>query len=138
MTLSFRTVAAAAVLLIAPLAHAHAQDAFAPAEPGGATSGAEAPEGKVVRLDGAAVSGQSLYRVLARSNAAWLANRGPYEYPLRSHVVVYRDGVVIGGVEALRKIPAGEVAEVKHMTAAEADRQFGIEHGAGALILTSR
>lgn len=138
-----RTVAAAAALSLAPLATAHAQEAFAPADAGSATSGAEvwgaeATEGKVMRVEGVASRSESAYRHIARTNAAWLASRGPQEFPMRSHVVVYRDGVPVGSVEALRRIPANEVAEVRYLNPLQASRHFGIDHGAGALLLTSK
>jgi len=133
-----RTAAAAAALALAPLATAHAQDAFAPGDAGGAVSGAEAPEGKVVRVEGVSGPSESLYRYVARTHATWLASRGPHEFPMRSHVVVYRDGVPLGGTEVLRGIPAGTVVEMRRMDPSQASRHFGVEHGAGAILLTSK
>jgi hypothetical protein len=53
-------------------------------------------------------------------------------------VVVYLDGLPLGGKRALRTIQASGISEIRRLDADEATRQFGVEHGAGAILLTSK
>ncbi|CAA9340833.1 MAG: hypothetical protein AVDCRST_MAG68-3032 [uncultured Gemmatimonadetes bacterium] len=129
-----RTAAAAAFLSLAALGEARAQEAFASNDAGAALSGAsEAPE--VLKVDARA---GNAYQVVAKSNAAWLASRGPHEFPERAHVVVYLDGLPIGGKQALRGLQASSIAEIRRLSPLEATRQLGVEHGAGAILVTSK
>lgn len=136
MSFSLRTAAAAAALTLAAGA-AHAQEAFAATDPIGATVEAAAPEGVVVKLD-AAAGEASLHHFIATRHAGWLAARGAHEFPQRNDVMVYRDGVLIGGKSALRTIQVDEVAEVRRLDPMEASRKFGLDHAAGAILITSK
>jgi hypothetical protein len=138
MSLSLlRTAAAAAALTLAAAGGAHAQEAFAATDPIGAIEEAAAPGGVLVKLEEAADEA-SLHHFIATRHAGWLAGRGPHEFPHRLHVMVYRDGVLIGGKAALRSIRADEVAEVRRLDPIEASRKFGLDHAAGAILITSR
>ncbi|HEX8213746.1 MAG TPA: hypothetical protein VF584_26505 [Longimicrobium sp.] len=138
MSLSLlRTATAAAALTLAAASGAHAQEAFAATDPIGATTEAAAPQGVVLKLDGAA-SEATLHEFLATSHAGWLAGRGAHDYSRRNHVMVYRDGVLVGAKAALRSIKMGDVAEVRRLSPAEASERFGLDHGAGAILITSR
>ena len=130
-----RTAAVAAVLSLAALGDARAQETFASNDAGAAvTSGAPAAA-EVLKVDAKA---GTAYQVIARTHSAWLASYGPYEYPHRAHVVVYLDGLPIGGKQTLRNIQANSIAEIRRLNADDATREFGVEHGAGAILLTSK
>jgi hypothetical protein len=132
--LLLRTAAVAAVLSLAALGDARAQEAFASGDAPAVTSGAPAAA-EVLKVDAKA---GTAYQVIARSHSAWLAGHGPYEYPHRAHVVVYLDGLPIGGKQTLRNIQANSIAEIRRLNPDAATREFGVEHGAGAIILTSK
>lgn len=53
-------------------------------------------------------------------------------------VVVFIDGVWIGGVEVLRTLPLSDIAEVRHLGATDAAMRFGERHAAGAILITTR
>jgi hypothetical protein len=129
-----RTAAAAAFLSLAALGEARAQEAFASAD-AGAVAGEASVTGEVLKVDPAA---GSAYQLIARSHSAWLAGRGPHEFPERANVVVYLDGLPIGGKQALRGLRASSIAEIRRLNAVEATRELGVEHGAGAILLTSK
>jgi hypothetical protein len=138
MSLSLlRTATAAAALTLAAAGGAHAQEAFAATDPIGATVEAAAPEGVVIKLDDAAGEA-SLHHYIVTRHAGWLAARGAHEFPQRNNVMVYRDGVLIGGKAALRSIKVDEVAEVRRLDPMEASRKFGLDHAAGAILITSK
>jgi hypothetical protein len=101
MSLSLlRTATAAAALTLAAASGAHAQESFAATDPIGATAEAAAPQGTVLKLDGAE-AGASLHDFLATHHAGWLA-------------------------------------EVRRLTPAEASERFGLDHGAGAILITTK
>ncbi len=52
--------------------------------------------------------------------------------------MVYRDGVLVGAKAALRSIKVGDVAEVRRLSPSEASQRFGLDHGAGAILITSK
>lgn len=138
MSLSLlRNAAAAAVLTLAAAGGAHAQEAFAADEPIGARVEAAAPQGVAIPLD-AAGGEATLYRQIVKHHAAWLAARGDHELAQRNVVMVYRDGVLIGGKAALRSIHVDDVAEVRRLTPSEASERFGMDHAAGAILITSK
>lgn len=58
------------------------------------------------------------------------ATRGP------ASVVVYIDGVRMGGPDALRQIVAANVREARFLGATEASTRFGTDHPAGAILIT--
>lgn len=138
MSLSLlRTATAAATLTLAAASGAHAQEAFAPTDPIGATAEATAPQGVALKLD-AAGGGGTLHEFIATHHAGWLAARGPHDYSRRNHVMVYRDGVLLGAKAALHAIRVDDVAEVRRLSPAEASERFGLDHGAGAILITSK
>jgi hypothetical protein len=138
MSLSLlRTATAAAALTLAAASGAHAQEAFAPTDPVGATAEAAAPQGVALKLD-EAKGEATLHQFIATRHAGWLASRGPHDYPRRNHVMVYRDGVLLGAKAALKSIRMEDVAEVRRLTPAEASQRFGLDHGAGAILITSK
>lgn len=133
-----RTAAAVAVLSLAALSDARAQETFTSTDPLTTATAAPKTAGTVVELDEAALSEGSVYQLLTRRHAGWLASRGPFEYPQRAGVVVYLDGVAIGNKSVLRQIPVSRVAEIRRYDAVEAGRELGFDHGAGAILLTSK
>ncbi len=130
-----RTATAAAFLSLAALGEARAQESFASSDAATVESGAPAAV-EVLKVDARATG--TAYQAIARSHASWLAGRGPHEFPERAHVVVYLDGLPLGGKQALRSIQASGISEIRRLNAADATREFGVEHGAGAILLTSK
>lgn len=126
--------AVAALLSAAAVSDARAQETFTSNDP--LTTIAAAPEvaGTVMKLE---AGGATVYEAVSRRHAAWLAGRGMFEAG-RAGVVVYRDGVAVGGAEALRGIPMSEVAEVRRLDSIEAAHRFGLGHAAGAILVTTK
>jgi hypothetical protein len=52
-------------------------------------------------------------------------------------VDVYLDNLRIGGADALREIPLGDVRSIRYLPPMDADMRFGGEHPAGAIIVST-
>ena len=132
-----RAASVAAVLSLAAFADARAQEAFTTTDPLVTESGVPETAGKVLKVD-AALLESNVYDAVRRSNIVWLAGRGSYDHPGRSSVVVYLDGKMVGGKEVLRRMQVSEVAEIRRLSAVEAAQRFGLDHAAGAILITSK
>lgn len=99
-----------------------------------ATSSRQAPNEPSV-LTGeeiASVSVATAYDAVARLRPSYLRATGGQSQ------VVYMNNHVIGGVNALRDIPAFRVEEIRYLTPAEATRRLGDGHDGGAIIVVTR
>jgi hypothetical protein len=117
------------------------------AEPAPAGSAATAPEeARPARRDRNRVTEQELrarvepdlYAFLQGARPAWLRPRGRSSFSLAEQVRVYRDGSQIGNITTLRQIQPGEIREIQYLDSTKATERFGVDHGAGAILLTSR
>ncbi|CAA9375847.1 MAG: hypothetical protein AVDCRST_MAG89-4994, partial [uncultured Gemmatimonadetes bacterium] len=79
-----------------------------------------------------------LYTFLQRGRGTWLRTRGASSFSRPEVVWVYRDGAKVGTVSALRQIQTSEIREIQYLDGSAATQQFGVDHGAGAIMLRSR
>ena len=70
-----------------------------------------------------------------RLRPAFLFNRGATAFERRE---VYLDGVAIGGVEELRRVPAQDVREIRVLTAIEATTRYGFSQSGGAILVVTK
>lgn len=68
----------------------------------------------------------------------WLSNRGPSSFRQNVVVRVYLDGNMLGGPEYLRQITISSVSSIRHMDGLEATQRYGLDHGAGAILVFTR
>ncbi len=80
----------------------------------------------------ASVSVATAYDAVARLRPGYLRPSG------RQSRVVYMNTHVVGGVEALRDIPAFRVREIRYLSPREATDRLGSGHEGGAIIVTTR
>ena len=81
-----------------------------------------------------------LYEVIRLERPQWLSTRGPNSLGNAQPgdaIIVYRDGVKVGGLEHLRDITADLVASVRFLTGPEAQSRFGMDHQSGAILITT-
>lgn len=141
---SFSLVAATAVSAQESTAAPATQPAAPTAAPAAAPAPAEAPRrtrrdrNKITAEELAERTEADLFSYLQGARPQWLRARGKGSINLNEQVWVYRDGVRIGGVAALRGIRPSEVREVQHMDGTQATQRYGLEHGAGAIFVVSR
>lgn len=85
------------------------------------------------------------YHVIQRLRPWWLSGRraGSFGRDTRnvgeSQVRIYVDGILSSqGVGHLKAIAAQDVLEIRHLSPIDATLRFGINHGAGAILVTTR
>jgi hypothetical protein len=116
------------------------------AAPAAAPVQAEAPEARRPRRDRSKITAEELagrteadlLSYLQGSRPQWLRVRGKGSINMSEQVWVYRDGVKIGGVGALRQIRTNEIREIQHMDGPQATQRYGLDHGAGAIFVLTR
>lgn len=79
----------------------------------------------------------NLYQAVQRLRPRFLRGRiGSRSFRGTDGVVVYFEGVRLGGVQELRRIAIDSVAEVRYLGAQDATTKYGTNHGAGVLEIT--
>lgn len=78
------------------------------------------------------------YQVVQRLHPQWLRPRGVDSFNSEYGVVVYLDGQRVGGVDALRRISAPNVEQIRRLDSRQATMQYGTGHPSGALLVTTR
>lgn len=70
----------------------------------------------------------------------WLQVRGPttFEPSRENPVMVYVDGVRVGGPAQLRGIPVPSIEFLQYLNPQEASSRFGLDHMNGAILITTR
>lgn len=93
---------------------------------------------RLTREDLAARTESDLLALLQGARPAWLRPRGQVSISHQSEQVwVYRDGIRVGGVQVLEQMRPGEVRAIEFLPGHEATQRFGLDHGAGAILVTS-
>ncbi len=122
--------------------------------PGGGAAGGAGRDPDLLTLeDLSSYDASDTYTVVRRLRGNWLRTRstgtmtnvqtGGVNADLgsndESQIKVYIDGSLRPeGVNALKDLPAVDVMEIRHMNARDATMQYGIDHGAGAILVTTR
>ncbi|CAA9317155.1 MAG: hypothetical protein AVDCRST_MAG89-1463 [uncultured Gemmatimonadetes bacterium] len=83
-------------------------------------------------------TGGDAYTMLSETRPGWLRSRERSRGAVRSAVVVYLDENRLGGVETLRQIQISGIARIEYMNGIDATTRFGTNHGAGAILVTTR
>lgn len=86
------------------------------------------------QLDG--VGRISVYDAVRRLRPAWLRNRGYDSFQRTVAVRVYLDGQSFGLVDDLRNMQTTNVATIRWLDGMAATQRFGMDHGAGVILVT--
>ncbi len=91
-------------------------------------------------IDSNRTAGMSVYDLLAKVRPEYLRSRGSNS--LRDvtppTAVVYVDNVKYGTLDALRQMSAENLAQVQYLSATNATTRFGMDHGGGAILITTK
>jgi hypothetical protein len=68
----------------------------------------------------------------------WLRVRGSGSMSSREQVQVYLDGSRLGGTDQLRSIATSSINRIQYYDGLEASQRYGLGHGAGAIVVTTR
>jgi hypothetical protein len=84
-------------------------------------------------------AGRTLYDHIRRVRPQWLEVRAPTALAGASAgLIIYRDGVRIGGVDTLRDMVTDLVESARFLTGPEAQSRVGLDHQYGAILVTTR
>lgn len=88
----------------------------------------------------AAVSVNTAYEAVQRLRPQFLHVRGRSSIMNRGadRPIVYLDENRLGDVDALRRIPAREVLQIRWLDGRDASTRYGMGHGGGAFVVTTR
>ena len=83
--------------------------------------------------------GRTLYDHIRRVRPQWLSTRGPTTIAQAERgIVVYRDGVRVGGLSTLQDIMTDVVESVRYLSGPEASSRYGLDHQNGAILVVTR
>jgi len=84
--------------------------------------------------------GMTAYDLVAHLRPEFLRSRGTTSFrdttPLTA--IVYIDGLKYGSLEQMKNLSAERVFQVRYLSAADATTRFGMDHGGGAILITTR
>jgi len=86
------------------------------------------------------VPGMTVYDIVAHLRPEYLRSRGTNS--LRDltppTAIVYVDDVKFGSLETMRSMSADNIAQIQYLSANNATTRFGMDHAAGAILITTR
>ena len=86
----------------------------------------------------AAARYNNVFEMVEATRPQWLRPRGRTSFNTRESVKVYLDGSLLGEPEQLKNITTRSVAEIRWLDANEATLRWGLDHGHGAIVLSTR
>jgi hypothetical protein len=79
-----------------------------------------------------------LYLAVQSLRPQWLRQMSRQSIYQNEQIWVYMDGLRLGGVDQLKQILPAIVESVQFLTGLEATQRWGLDHGHGAIVVTSR
>jgi hypothetical protein len=78
------------------------------------------------------------FRIVQSLRPQWLRSRGVTSLTQRETIKVYLDGSLLGGPDQLQQITAASISSVRFYDAIEATQRWGLDHGQGAIVVSTR
>jgi hypothetical protein len=76
---------------------------------------------------------------IQRLRPNFLSTRGPGTInAVDEGIIVYANGIRLGGIDTLRDVPLVDIKEIRYMSAADATQRFGTGHSHGAILITRK
>jgi hypothetical protein len=88
-----------------------------------------------VEIQGASYA--DAFSVVRALRPEWLRST-PNSFRSSEQIQVYLDGNRLGGVEQLQQISTGSIKSMQFLTGLEAANRWGLNHGAGAIVVSTR
>ncbi|MEP6508197.1 MAG: hypothetical protein ABJC63_08220 [Gemmatimonadales bacterium] len=84
--------------------------------------------------------GMTAYDLVAHLRPEYLRSRGVNSLHdlTPPTAIVYVDNVKFGSLETMRSMSAESIAQIHYMSAGDATTRFGLDHSAGAILITTR
>lgn len=109
---------------------------------GGATAGGGGtPRGDANVITAAEIDGAGHADALSLVQSLrprWLRVRGASTVAGSETVKVYLDGSLLGSPQTLRQISTQSIGSLRYLTGLEATQRYGLDHGAGAIVASTR
>ncbi len=88
----------------------------------------------------AAITAGTATDIVRQLRPNWLRSRGPVSTSrsVPELPVVYIDDVRTGDPSTLDRIPSHNVSEIRFLTGRDATTRFGMDHGGGAILVTTK
>jgi hypothetical protein len=81
----------------------------------------------------------TVYDLVSTLRPQWFTPRGPDSLNGQpAPMQVYLDGTRLLGIGALQSMTPSGIVRIEYLTAVEASSRWGLDHGGGAILLTSR
>jgi hypothetical protein len=78
------------------------------------------------------------YMVVEALRPQWLKMRGTSSIYQVESIKVYLDGLLLGGPEYLKQIMTSSIATMSHLDGLAASQRWGLDHGQGAIVVSTR
>jgi len=78
------------------------------------------------------------YTLVKSLRPLWLNQRGTTSFSGSEPVKVYLDGSLMGGPDALAQITCASISSLRFMNGLEASSRWGLDHGSGAILVSTR
>lgn len=79
----------------------------------------------------------NLYEVVLALRANWLRIRAGDSFEKSTPIQLYLDAQRLSGVEELRQMNPRNIASIRCLDPIQAGARFGLDHGAGAILMTT-
>jgi len=88
----------------------------------------------------AAITAGTATDIVRQLRPNWLRSRGPVSTSRSAPAlpIVYIDDVRTGDPSTLDRIPSHNVSEIRFLTGRDATTRFGMDHGGGAILVTTK
>lgn len=104
-------------------------------------SGPRAPRADVNVITAEEIAGahqSDAYSLVQNLRPNWLRVRGASSLANPEVVRVYLDGSLLGGTDYLRQIATQSINHLQYLSGVDATQRFGLDHGAGAILVSTR
>lgn len=106
----------------------------------GTGSGARGPRNVLSHEEIATINVATAYDAVQQLRPEYLRTRGTIsvQSPNPEYAVVYINGVRAGGLDALQRIRASDVQDMRYLSASEATTRYGTGHAGGVIEVRTR
>jgi len=105
---------------------------------GGFTTASQSGRDFLTRDQVLTASSGNVYDAILALRTNWLTPRGVDSFNAPGQVQAYVDNVRLDGVESLRAVHVNDVESVRYFDGTEATARWGLDHGHGAIYVSTR
>ena len=110
----------------------------APVMQKGTKSAGSNSESAITAEEIAKVGQSDTYTTVQVLRPSWLQLHGRTSFGHQPPIQVYVDDNHVDGLDYLRQVPSASVASIRHMDENEATNRYGLDHGAGAILVYTK